>query len=381
MNSILRWGILVVGAFILQWGAVYGQAKIKFERIRHDFGEIKEEEGVVATVFKFENTGTKPLLLKSVKATCGCTTPIWSRDSVSPGYYGFIKVEYNPLGRPGILRKEVHVETNGSPSSVKLAIVGRVTPRPKGPQDYYPFEEGSLRFRTNHLTFGSINDDETKTESTILYNQGRKVIKFSKSKSKVPSHLMPKMSKSVLVPGDTLTLWVTYNASARKDYGFTFDNFFLMTNDPNQQMKRINISADIKEHFDKDEKANAPRAKVAKTTIDLGDVIEGEMPTAVFLLQNEGKGPLKIRKFDAGCSCITVKECPEIAVGEEGELKATFNSRGRIGPFEKEIMLIVNSPSQPVWHLSLKGKVVRKKAEVLEEELNAPEGDDEAPKE
>ena len=372
MNSNVQRLFFVCGMLLLNFGFVWSQAKISFEKTRHDFGEIKEEEGVVSTIFKFENTGNKALLLESVKATCGCTTPIWSRDSVAPGYFGFIKVEFNPLGRPGILHKEVIVETNGSPAVLKLAIVGKVTPRPKGPKDYYPFESGNILFRTNHLTYGTILDDAVAIESTILYNNGKQTIKFSKSGSKVPPHLNPKMSKSSLAPGDTLTLWVEYHAALRKDYGFTFDDFFLMTNDPGQQMKRINISANIEEHFTSEQKAVAAKAVVPKTSHDFGILMQGQMPTATFTLKNEGKSTLIIRKLSAACSCVTLEGCKDLEPGESCEIEATFNSRGRIGEFEKEIILILNSPSQTEWRFELKGRIM------IENDLDeAPVDDDE----
>lgn len=353
-----RWIWLFLGI----WSAAFGQAKIKFEKTKHDFGEIKEEEGIAETIFKFQNTGNKSLILESVKASCGCTTPIWSRDSIAPGFYGFIKVEYNPSGRPGIFNKEIYVESNSAPGQVQLHISGKVSPRPKGPEDYYPFEEGVLRFRTNHLTFGTLSDDEIKTESTVLYNQGKKTIQFSKSGSKVPGHLKPKMSKSSLAPGDTLTLWISYNAALKKDFGLVQDNIFLMTNDASQPVKRIAVTADIREEFSAEEKAHAGRASFVRTSQDLGLITEGEHPEASFELKNTGKGPLSIRRLSAACSCISLKGCKDLAPGESCEIKMIFDSNGRVGEFEKDAIIILNDPVQDEYHLEIKGKVVRERS-------------------
>lgn len=349
---LLVWGL---GAFL----SVSGQGRAKFSITRHDFKEVKEELGPVHTVFSFENAGTGPLRLKSVKASCGCTTPVWSRDSVPAGSQGFVKVEYNPMGRPGKFDKEILVETDGNPQFISLSIHGTVTPRPKGPEDFYPFEEGALRFRTNHLTYGNILHDDTITQSTILYNQGKKPIQFSKSGSKVPSHLKPKMSKSTLNPGDTLTLWVTYIASMKKDWGFAFDNIYLSTNDADRPMKRLNISADIKEHFTSEDRRNPPNMNMPKTSIDMGQIKEGEMATVNFEFKNTGSRTLQIRKVHAACSCIELEAERSLEPGESGNVRLTYNTRGRVGEFEKDATVICNDPDKPEILLQIKGTVVR----------------------
>ena len=56
----------------------------------HDFGKIKQ--GVPVThEFTFTNSGTVPLVITNVQASCGCTTPDWSKEPVMPGGKGFIK--------------------------------------------------------------------------------------------------------------------------------------------------------------------------------------------------------------------------------------------------------------------------------------------------
>lgn len=45
-----------------------------FDTLEHDFGTIIEGERVVC-YFDYENGGDKDLIITSVEATCGCTTP------------------------------------------------------------------------------------------------------------------------------------------------------------------------------------------------------------------------------------------------------------------------------------------------------------------
>jgi hypothetical protein len=100
--------------------------KIKFESKSHDFGTF--EEGVQATyTFKFKNTGNAPLILNSVKPSCGCTSPKWTKEPVAPGEEGTIVVTYNSKGRVGNFTKTITITHNGDGGTLYLTIRGVVT--------------------------------------------------------------------------------------------------------------------------------------------------------------------------------------------------------------------------------------------------------------
>ena len=105
-------------------------SKIVFENSEHDFGEIQEKGGKVSYKFSFKNDGNEPLLILSVKPSCGCTTPNWSKNPIKPGEEGFIIAQYNPRGRPGVFRKSLNVVTNQSikdkPNNIYIYIKGNV---------------------------------------------------------------------------------------------------------------------------------------------------------------------------------------------------------------------------------------------------------------
>lgn len=121
-------------ALLLTFGANAQEKEIvKFEETTYDFGSIKEEDGRVTHVFRFENTNATPISIKNVKASCGCTTPNWSKAPIAPGETAEITVTYNASGRPGKFQKSVTVTlTNGQEDFTKvLYIKGDVIPRPK----------------------------------------------------------------------------------------------------------------------------------------------------------------------------------------------------------------------------------------------------------
>jgi len=100
-------------------------ADFKFDTEVHDFGSIKE--GVQAEhTFKFTNTGKEPLVITNVQASCGCTTPTWSKEPIKPGAQGSVTAIYNSKGRPGNFNKAVTVTSNAKTAQKVLFIKGNV---------------------------------------------------------------------------------------------------------------------------------------------------------------------------------------------------------------------------------------------------------------
>ena len=99
--------------------------KISFDESEHNFGNIEEKGGKVSHKFTFTNNGKNPLRILSVKPSCGCTTPDWTKDEIKPGNQGYIIAEYNPKGRPGVFRKSLSIVTNDNQRAL-IFIKGKV---------------------------------------------------------------------------------------------------------------------------------------------------------------------------------------------------------------------------------------------------------------
>lgn len=100
--------------------------ELKFENMVHDFDSIQENDGMVTTTFEFTNEGDAPLIINKVSASCGCTTPDWTREPIPAQGKGFVKVTYNPKGRPGPFAKSITVRSNSSEHPVILKVKGKV---------------------------------------------------------------------------------------------------------------------------------------------------------------------------------------------------------------------------------------------------------------
>lgn len=112
---------------------------IKFEEKVINYGNIELGADGLRT-FKFKNEGNEPLILSSVRASCGCTTPRWTREPIAPGAEGEIQVSYDTKRR-GSFHKTVTVQSNASNSTVVLTIKGQVQSPP--PAQTTPERQGS----------------------------------------------------------------------------------------------------------------------------------------------------------------------------------------------------------------------------------------------
>jgi hypothetical protein len=130
-NSIKMKKLLFLFVFAMGAMAAFSQVAAKadvavatFDATVFDFGKIKQ--GVPAShEFKFTNTGKIPMIITNVQASCGCTTPDYTKDPIPPGGQGFIKATFNAASAGGF-NKTVTVTSNIENGFVQLTIRGEV---------------------------------------------------------------------------------------------------------------------------------------------------------------------------------------------------------------------------------------------------------------
>lgn len=131
MKKIILSAMLVIGANYFASAQTPAsqnpdQAEIEFEKEVHDFGIIPQNVPATYT-FTFKNKGKEPLIITNASASCGCTTPEWTREPIKKGEKGFVKATYNAAS-PGAFNKTVTVVTNGKRATVTLTLKGDVKP-------------------------------------------------------------------------------------------------------------------------------------------------------------------------------------------------------------------------------------------------------------
>lgn len=336
------------------------EANMSFDSETHDFGKIKEESGPVTVNFKFKNTGSVPLIINQVHASCGCTSPNWSKEPVLPGKEGFVALTYNPRNRPGPFNKTATITSNASTPTKVITIKGDVEPKPQTMEDVYRYNMGNkIRLMTNHMSFARVVKNQTGDQKIEIINVSDKPVSISFRG--LPAHLQLTAEPATLEPGQKGVLSGVYDSKLKDDWGFVIDRVDILLDGQQSASNRLTVSATIEEDFSSltaEEKENAPEIVFDDNTFDFSNIKQGDKVEHVFMISNNGKSDLFIRKVKASCGCTAANpEQDMIPAGESTPMKVVFDSRGKVGKQNKTITIISNDPRHPRTILWVKGTV------------------------
>ena len=336
-------------------------ADIQFEKMDYSFGKIKEEAGPATYNFKFTNTAKIPLIIQGVEASCGCTTPEWSKEPILPGKTGFIKVSYNPDRRPGVFTKSITINANVAKSPYVLTISGEVIPKTLSNQDIYPVDFGNIRLKSGDFSFMRIKNNEKKTDTLYFYNPGTSPVSV---KFKImPAYISIKTVPAVIQPKSKGFFLITFDATKKPAYGYVTNRIYLAFNGEEKYDNAIKVSAIIEEDFSKlsaADLANAPKIDYNSRTFQFGEIPEGKKAEYTFKITNKGKKALIIRSVTASCDCTTGQPASNtIQPGGETVMRVSFDSNGQVGMQNKIITVISNDPEHATTILRVTGTVKR----------------------
>ncbi len=221
----------------------FGQGKFEFEKMNHDFGIVSEGEQAKFE-FKFTNVGNEPIVLSTVKASCGCTTPFYTKEPVMPGETGAIKVSYNSKGRLGGFNKSITIHSNVGNSPV-VYIKGIVEPSEEVKE--YSVKELSespiLKVEKEVITMGVLEKGNQTKGSFRVTNDGKTDLLINELKSAcrcIKVEEVPRTIKS----GKSSEFTFTYTPSG---LGALEDVLLIFSNDLNMKYKAITLISDSKE--------------------------------------------------------------------------------------------------------------------------------------
>lgn len=326
----------------------------------HDFGELEESVKPSTYTFSFVNQSNDSLKINTVKASCGCTTPSWTREYIIPGDTGFLTAAYKTYNRPGSFNKSLRVSLSSGQQQT-LYIKGSVNPREKNPKETYPVALGNVRSKFQAFNMGNFTTEKPYSRAFTLFNDSRDTIFLFPENHVLPDYISLSTSADRMLPQQRFRVSVTADPVKMDRLGFAQVSIQLATSDEQVPLKSYLIFTTVEEFFPpltEEEKLMVPALLFETNTIDFGDLSGNTEIEKVILLTNTGKSKLNIRQIDTNCDCIVTSLKKEnIAPGKEVKLKVKFLSEGRVGRQYKTITVFSNDPIKPTQTLSVKAQV------------------------
>ena len=331
-------------------------SQLAFREEVHNFGSVDENKGPVTHEFVFTNNSSRDVRILKVQASCGCTTPGWSRDPIPPGQQGFVQVSYNPKGRPGYFNRSLTVTTDLEPNPIVLQIKGQVSNVDNPEPSDFPIAKGNLRFRTSSFNMGRVfRKSEYAVREFPVLNAGDKVINFS-GECVQPGYILVDVQPRTLEPGRQGTIRVSYNGGVRNAYGFQSDNIEVHTDDPLAPVKSFPVFATLEDYFPEmtaAELASAPQLVLGTQLLEFGSIGSNGTTEREVTITNAGRRPLELRAIQPNCTCITASVSKTtLKPGESAPVRISFNPASRKGTQTKSISFYSNDPKNPVQRLT-----------------------------
>ena len=330
--------------------AMMGQEPvITFEKTEHDFGKIHEEDGRVSVDFRFKNEGMTPLVLSNVRASCGCTTPQWTKEPVEPGQTGVITVTYNPNGRPGRFQKTVTITSNAKESTARVYIKGEVIPKQAKPVNRYTIAVGALNMKSMVLDLGTIKKGENKSgelEYTNLKAEEHLVELATNSGDN--AYFISQVTLPTVKQNEVGKFVLALNTANAKLYG-PVEVYAYVVVDGKRVIApeyKLTLKANVVEDFSNLSTAQKQQAPLIELPAEhnVGTIGANKVAKYSFPIKNVGENPLEVRRIYSDAKELVIKSTPKaIKNGKKGNVTVEINTKGlQPGNYTREVVVISN---------------------------------------
>ncbi len=334
--------------------SVFSQAVVDFNAKMHDFGKIKEADGIVSCQFEFVNQGSSPVLIKNVESSCGCTSPEWTRQPVLPGKKGFVKAVFNPKDRPGYFDKTITVYSNAQPAVIELKIRGNVEGKTRTILDDYPYELASgLRLPLQEMSLMKVRKGEIKFMRIGIFNNAGKDVEVNFAG--LPDYLKMSIDPALIEDKGVASVEVAYNTTLHGDYGL---NRLWVEWVVNGKKYPLPVSVFIEEDFRNVDMSTAPVIEADKKYYNFGTSPAAQAVKFTYQLKNKGKTALKIHRIYTNDVRVAAEmKVREVQPNETACIEVRTKEGAEPGKVAAVVSVITNSPLMPELKLRFYGEL------------------------
>lgn len=340
-------------AALLAIGGVHATAQPQMTVVSdvQNMGEIMFQHPKTVS-FDIRNSGTKPLVLKAVNASCGCTQVTWPSQPIAPGATGKIQATYDAR-LLGTFQKELEVYSNASSEPTYLTLQGRVVATVVE-TDYnaFPVDLGNVRLSTNVVEFDDVNSGDHPEAILQVVNMSRESYKVQLMH--LPPYLSARYLPETLAGGRVGRIVLTLNSELVKNYGLTETSIYLARKlgdrvAPENEISVSTVLLPAFSHLSAEEMARAPRMVLSEDSLDFGALGSKKKVTKVITVTNRGQLPLIVSDVQVYGKALNVSLSNRtIQPGKTAKLKVTvLREHLRKSKSAPRVLLIANDPQRP----------------------------------
>ena len=175
-------------------------------------------------VFYFTNKGDKPLHIKKVHPSCGCTEVKYTRGNIAPGERGEITATYD-AGILGTFSKYIEVYTNAGKDPEFLVFQGRVATEVTDHTIGFPIDLGNVRMSTNYVEFDNVRKGDVIATELKVVNVDRAA--YRPSLMHLPPYLYAESVPEDIPGGKAGTIRLILDTRDLTNYGLNQTSIYL----------------------------------------------------------------------------------------------------------------------------------------------------------
>jgi hypothetical protein len=222
--------------------------KSLFPETFHDFGTVAK---AAKTEYRFpvENKLDQDIHIASVRASCGCTTPIIENETIKPGQTGYVMARFNTGTFTGARGATLTVVIDKPRyAEIQLQVKGYI--------------RSDVVFNPGEINFGTVDAGEEKTATVDLDYVGRSDWQITNVRS--PNDYVTAAVKEVNRSGGRIGYELSVSIREGAPIGLLQNELILETNDRRLKTVAVRYNADVR-----------PLLSISPQRIDLKEVVPG----------------------------------------------------------------------------------------------------------
>ncbi len=264
--------LVAAAILIAAWSSIApaNQLTNLFKTSNHDFGTVARAAKTEYR-FTFENPYNQTIHVRSVRTSCGCTTPLVETETVPPGARGSILAKFNTGTHTGARAATLTV-TFDKPtfSEVQLHVKGYI--------------RSDVVFQPGEATFGNIQQGSAKTIEVAVDYAGKPAWQINSVTSS--DGFITAVPTEISRQNGRIRYSLAISISAEAPVGPLESELVIHTNDRNLTTVPLRLMANI-----------SPEISVSPQTLSLGDIVQGDPIKQLIVLK--GHQPFLINSVES----------------------------------------------------------------------------------